>query len=747
MFVSISSIGILIFTRWFSSARQTTENIAGEMNESIYNQIYTFLNIPSQLNDINHNIIEGGILDISNDVHRDRFFVGVLSSYNPEIYSFSYGSADGEYYGARRNDKGVIEIMRNNADTGGNSWYYSVNEDMTAGDIIVEAGQFDPRTRIWYKAAVAEGGPTFSPIYKHFIMDDLAISYSCPIYNETGELQGVLGTHMLLTDIGDLLKDSSSKYKGYTFIVEKESNDLIANSIGIDNFAVLPDGTFERYNIDEIQDTDIRDIYYEYNMNLEEQFLYQGKEQRLYIDIKETHMKSLDWIIISAIPEGLLFNPVVQSIQITVLMMILALILSSIVYMFISRRLLHPINSLMKASEAISAGDLTKRINIVRNDEIGKISECFNSMADNMHFLINNLESSVKDRTEELFIANKKLEDLSNHDILTGLCNRRYLKDKCIKIDNPDNLPLSVIYADINGLKMTNDIFGHAAGDELIKRASEILMKSCRENDIIARIGGDEFIILLPKANKTDAESVMTRIKSEFTDTYVDAIKSSISLGSATKVDSDESLDDIMNKAENAMYICKTISRKNVNKDIFDTIVDTLYKKSPKEKDHSLAVSELCGKLGSVLHLSETDINILRQAGALHDIGKIVLDESILTKDTLSEDEFEKMQQHSIIGYRILNLFDDKLDIAEFVYSHHERWDGTGYPRGLKGEQIPMISRIISIVESYDRISSKGEHSSEERKKKAFDVIKDRAGTQFDPHIAELFLRMMDDEE
>lgn len=251
MLVSIGSIGYLIFNNWFSSARQTTESIAEELNESIYNQIYSFIHVPSQINEANHKIIANGILDINDERLRDKFFVGVLSSRDDEIYSFSYGTADGEYYGARRNEKGVIEIMRNNAGTRGNSWYYSVNDDMTAGDLAVQAGKFDPRTRAWYKAAVETGSPTFSPIYKHFVMDDLTVSFACPIYNKLGELQGVLGTHMLLTDIGTYLKNAVSKYNGYAVILEKGSNTLIANSMGIDNFAVLPDGTLERHSLDK----------------------------------------------------------------------------------------------------------------------------------------------------------------------------------------------------------------------------------------------------------------------------------------------------------------------------------------------------------------------------------------------------------------------------------------------------------------------------------------------------------------
>ncbi|MGD9567756.1 MAG: HD-GYP domain-containing protein [Sedimentibacter sp.] len=120
-----------------------------------------------------------------------------------------------------------------------------------------------------------------------------------------------------------------------------------------------------------------------------------------------------------------------------------------------------------------------------------------------------------------------------------------------------------------------------------------------------------------------------------------------------------------------------------------------------------------------------------------------VLEAIILSKDSLSEDEFEKMQQHSVVGYRILNLFDDTLDLAEFVYSHHERWDGTGYPKGLKGEQIPLISRIISITEAYERVLNRGDLPMEERNKVAIEVIKEGAGKQFDPQIAELFIQII----
>ncbi len=340
-----------------------------------------------------------------------------------------------------------------------------------------------------------------------------------------------------------------------------------------------------------------------------------------------------------------------------------------------------------------------------------------------------------------------KIQYLNCYDTLTGLHNRRCFEENRNKIDIPDNLPLSVIFADINGLKMTNDIFGHTAGDELIKKSSEILQQVSRKNDVVARVGGDEFIILLPNTTGENAEKIITRIKSGFADAHIEAIKCSISLGLDTKRSPDQSLDEIIANAENAMYKDKTMNRKTINKDIIDTIIETLHAKNPGEKQHSITVSELCSDVGTALHLPENDISKLKRAGYLHDIGKIVLDEGILIKDTLSDEELEKMQQHSAVGYRILSLFDDTLDLAEYVYGHHERWDGAGYPQGLKGEQIPLLSRIITVVETYDRVLNRGELPLKDRKLAALDVIKNGAGTQFDLQIAELFVQMINSEE
>ncbi|MHB8132386.1 MAG: PDC sensor domain-containing protein, partial [Mobilitalea sp.] len=265
LILSASGIAYLIFSQWFSSAEQLTEKISTEINSGLFEQAYTYMSTAADINEKNHSILENRILDLTNSQLREKYFVGVLRAQDTQIYSFSYGTANGEYYGARRNNQGILEIMRNDATTGGQSWYYAVNQDSTAGELVLKAGAFDPRTRAWYQTAVESGKTSFSPVYKHFVMDDLAISAACPIYDEQGSLLGVLGTHMLLSEIGSFLKESVESYGGYAILYEKSSGALIANSMGQDNFKILQDGSLERYRIEQIENKEITQAYEQYH--------------------------------------------------------------------------------------------------------------------------------------------------------------------------------------------------------------------------------------------------------------------------------------------------------------------------------------------------------------------------------------------------------------------------------------------------------------------------------------------------
>jgi hypothetical protein len=149
----------------------------------IYNKIEELVNTPLTINNNNHTLIQNRIIDINNKKQREAYFAGVIQSNSEEIYSFSYGTEDGDYYGARRNKDNIIEIYRSDASTGGNSFYYTITKDLTEGSFVRDYGKFDPRTRDWYRLAKENGKPIFSPIYKHFVKDDLVITASYPIYS------------------------------------------------------------------------------------------------------------------------------------------------------------------------------------------------------------------------------------------------------------------------------------------------------------------------------------------------------------------------------------------------------------------------------------------------------------------------------------------------------------------------------------------------------------------------------------
>jgi diguanylate cyclase (GGDEF)-like protein/PAS domain S-box-containing protein len=860
LLVTIVSIGYLVFSRWYETTDKTIQTISESISDSIYEEISTFMHIPLNINDVNQKIITNGVFDMQNQSSREKFFVGVLSSCKEEIYSFSYGTAQGEYYGARRNELGAIEIMRNNATTGGNSWYYAVNDDLTAGNRVVEAGKFDPRTRAWYKIAEERGVPAMSPVYKHFIMNDLTISAAHPIYDSHGTLKGVLGTHTLLSDLGSYISEAVQPYNGFALIIEKETGSFIANSMGLANFTMSTDGLLIRNNIQDVQVEAIRELYAQYQTQGSMHSIVDDGNERFNTRIRELEIEGISWVIISAIPTSSLLGNIENSINMTIIMGLIGMIVSLTLYFIFTRRMLKPMNNLLQVAESLSSGNLSQRVEITREDEIGRIAKSMNKVADSMQFLINNLEDQVKIRTDELqlildstaeaiygidiqgnctfcnsssihLLGYSRSEDLlgknmhvlihhsredgskfpidecrifkairegrgyeaedevfwkadgtsfpvayhaypkvregtilggvvtfmditerkqketqidylSSHDPLTTLFNRSRFEELSRQIDIPENLPISVIFADINGLKMTNDIFGHSAGDEMIKQSAAIIKRACRENDIVARIGGDEFVVLLPKVSESEVLSIIEHMRFQFKQVKIEAISCSISIGSDTKHTPEKLLKELLINAENDMYHDKTIHRQSVNKAVFKDLIKSLHSRSIKEKEHSNSVREISRSIGLSLQLTATEITKLQRAAFYHDIGKVALQSSLLDKDNLTDDEIEIMKQHPVIGYRILNLFDDTLNLAEYVYCHHERWDGNGYPRGLRGEQIPLLSRIIAIAEVYDRVMTITDGSLEMKEQAALNEIRDGAGTKFDPYLVSVWYQV-----
>lgn len=334
----------------------------------------------------------------------------------------------------------------------------------------------------------------------------------------------------------------------------------------------------------------------------------------------------------------------------------------------------------------------------------------------------------------------EQIRYLNYHDHLTGLYNRRFYEEELKRLDTKINLPLTLVMGDVNGLKMMNDSFGHFMGDELLKKTAECIKTGCRDNEIIARLGGDEFIILLPKTNAFEAEQIIKRIKKKISLQKVGAFDISISFGYQTKEYEEENIHDIFKKAEDYMYRCKLYESSNTKSKNIDLIVKLLYEKSQQERLHSKRVSKICESIAIKMKFEKQAVNQIKIAGLIHDIGKIGIEEKILNKsEKLNPEECKEMRKHSEIGYRILNASDEFSEMAKYILEHHERWDGKGYPKGIKDVDISLQARIIAVANTYDAITNDRTDQKGLSEEEAINEIKRGSGTKFDPEIVKLF--------
>lgn len=359
----------------------------------------------------------------------------------------------------------------------------------------------------------------------------------------------------------------------------------------------------------------------------------------------------------------------------------------------------------------------------------------------------NEVLAILRDITNRKELENN-LQYLSYKDQLTGLYNRRFYEEKLKQLDTKENLPLTIVLGDINGLKLINDSFGHVVGDELIKKAAEIIVNGCRPQDIIIRLGGDEFVILMPGTDIDETERIIKNINNLAEKEKIRSLDISISFGYEAKLCEDQEIQDVFIKAEDYMYKRKLFRRSNMRGKTIDTIINTLNEKNKREEQHSVRVSGLCKLMGIKLGFNERKIQELETAGLLHDIGKIAIDESILNKpDKLTEEEFNEIKRHTEIGYRILSTVNEMSEIAEYVLLHHEMWNGSGYPKGLKGKDIPIQSRIITIADAYDAITSERSYRKALPSKVAIEEFKKNAGIQFDPELVNVFIEKVINKE
>lgn len=345
-----------------------------------------------------------------------------------------------------------------------------------------------------------------------------------------------------------------------------------------------------------------------------------------------------------------------------------------------------------------------------------------------------------RDITNEKAQRNK-IEHIMAHDSMTGLYNRWYMEELLRRYESMPDVKCALIMGDLNGLKLVNDAFGHYEGDRFIQKIAAILRSSCRQKDIVSRWGGDEFLILMPDAVAKDAEILIERILARCKAESDEKLQLSIALGYAMKSGPENEIRNVLREAEQLTYRRKLMIEKSFRSSVINALLAALAAKSEETEEHAERLRHHCDTIGRILGISAKELDEMSLFAMLHDIGKVGINDAILQKPGhLTDQEWLEMRKHPEIGFRIAQNNVDLAPISEYILSHHERWDGKGYPRGLVGEEIPILARILAVVDAFDAMTNERIYSKPRSKEEAAAEILRNAGTQFDPRIARVFV-------
>ncbi len=338
----------------------------------------------------------------------------------------------------------------------------------------------------------------------------------------------------------------------------------------------------------------------------------------------------------------------------------------------------------------------------------------------------------------------KRIQTMNHTDSLTGLKNRSYIEEFAKSLPD-DSLPQGYFVVDVDNLKFINDSFGHLKGDELILKVSYIISTAVKQYGTTARLDGDEFLIVIPNATVEVMDMLMTRIQKEVNNYQINNLNMSVSCGYYLLENNEVSVEQAISNAEKNMYLDKNTSYNPLKNNSVNVIINTLHEKDVYSEQHSTSVSAISKRLAEAYGLPKSQVTEIWNAALLHDIGKIIVPNTILNKPCrLTDEEFSMMQQHPAIGYRLLSQMNGMDDISKIVLSHHERYDGKGYPNGIKKDEIPLGSRIISVADSFDAITTTRPYRSKRSNEEALQELSKCSGTQFDPNIIKVFVKKFD---
>ncbi|KAF0224603.1 MAG: response regulator-like [Erysipelotrichaceae bacterium] len=361
-------------------------------------------------------------------------------------------------------------------------------------------------------------------------------------------------------------------------------------------------------------------------------------------------------------------------------------------------------------------------------------------------------QANEKQTQTDKFIIIKKaiisqaveIENLTYQNQMNGLNNRKYFLDALARYDLEANLPISIIMCEINGLAIINHSLGHFMADEILTRIIKILSRVVRTEDVSICFSSGEFALILPKTNMNKSNRIVKKLKAFTSNEKAGLFDVSISCGTQTKLIMSDSLDETVKIAQEKLNIDRKIEGTIVENNTIGLIMEMLFEKNNREMLHSSRVSNMCERLAQKLHFDQGVVARIRATGMLHDIGKIGIDEKILNESgKLNEHEWAEIKKHPEIGYRILSASNEFIIHAKDVLQHHERIDGTGYPNGIKGEEISLVAKIISIVDAYDALISERPYRKALCEKDAIEEIIRCSGSQFDTELVKVFVEMI----